>query len=137
MPLQKCQFMLAQPNVAGFWPDSVTCHFNPAELSLGKTNSWRDSTDDKSTPQLTFGGEGRRTLSLTLYFDTWETQTAGGDVTDVRTITDKLLKLTQPPPQQSDNKSDYRPPHIAFQWGTFRWPTQDTDRSSAAVIEQF
>jgi hypothetical protein len=137
MSLQKCQFMLAQPNVSGFWPESVECHFNPEQLSLNKSNAWNDREGSNALPQLTFGGEGRRTLSMTLYFDTYEQRPSPNDVTDVRTITDKLLKLTQPPPTQSDNKSDYRPPHVAFQWGTFRWPAQDTDRSARAVIESF
>jgi hypothetical protein len=129
--------MRMQPNIAGFWPDYVECHFNPETLSLSKSNSWHDREGSNSLPQLAFGGEGRRTLSMTLYFDTYEQRTASGDVTDVRTVTDKLLKLTQPPPPQHDNKSDYRPPHVAFVWGSFRWPAQSTDRTTKAVIESF
>jgi hypothetical protein len=137
MPLQKCRFMLVQQNVSSYWPDFVECHFNPEQLTLNKTNSWNDTAASNPLPQLTFGGEGRRTLSMTLYFDTFEKRTSSGDVTDVRTITDKLLKLTQPPPRQCDSRSDHRPPHVAFQWGTFRWPAQAQDRSTRAVIESF
>jgi hypothetical protein len=137
MSLQKCRFMRVQPNVSGFWPDFVECHFNPENLSVNKSNSWKDSGGDSQLPQLTFGGEGRRTLSMTLYFDTYETRTAAGNVTDVRTITDQLLKLTQSPPHQGGTKSDYRPPHVAFLWGRYRWPLQSTDRSTKAVIESF
>jgi hypothetical protein len=137
MPLQKCRFMRVQPNVAGFWPDFVECHFNPENLSINKSNSWHDRDGNNQLPQLAFGGEGRRTLTMTLYFDTFEQRSPQGDVTDVRLFTDKLLKLTQPPPSQNDNKSDHRPPHVAFVWGSFRWPTQQADRSTKAVIESF
>jgi nucleoid-associated protein YgaU len=37
----------------------------------------------------------------------------------------------------NDNKSDHRPPHVAFVWGSFRWPAQTTDRSTKAVFESF
>src|SRR5438105_1509392 len=131
MALQKCLFNIKDGRHA-----PVHCHFNPEQLSLSKSNSWSEC-DDKGNKigQLFFQGEGRRDLSLTLYFDTYEeTSLRRGGAKDVRDDTHKLLLLTHPTQQGSRGP---RPPHVQFVWGSFRWPESHRDHSESAVITSY
>lgn len=106
MALQKGKFYNADTNA-----EVVTCHFNPDELTLSKSNTWsQKQVAGSNLPDMTFGGEGPQQLQMKLIFDTYEERG------DVRAATSKLVGLMQAP----DRKSDSRPPHVEFGWGQFR-----------------
>src|SRR4051794_34021323 len=83
-----------------FLPIEVS--FNPNTYSIAKTVSWpaaasrtgaTDQTERRrNAPALEFGGGQSRTLSLSLFFDT--TEVTDDSKKDVRTLTNKVLKLT-------------------------------------------
>jgi hypothetical protein len=93
----------------------ITCLFNPAEISVSKSNSW-GSEDNKggNAPQLRFQGGQSATVTMSLTLDT---STTGEAVT---THTDKLLGLlkvdTSLPGADASNGSA-RPPWVQFRWG--------------------
>ena len=93
--------------------------FNPAELSMTKTNSWKpaDGKHVDSKP-LEFGGGQPRTLGLELFFDTYELHDskqlapAGGDV---RKYTDLLLEMMKV--QKDLGPEGGWPPQVMIEWG--------------------
>jgi nucleoid-associated protein YgaU len=95
--------------------DPIECMFNPAELTISKSNSWQGAeAKGKNAPELKFQAGQSATLTLTLTFDTTGT---GTPVTD---YTDKLLALMKvnpavPGADRSRNKA--RPPWVEFEWG--------------------
>lgn len=106
MALQKGKFYNADTNA-----EVVTCHFNPDQLTLTKSNTWnRSQAAGSNMADMTFGGEGPQQLQMKLIFDTYEARA------DVRGSTNKILELMQAPQGQTDA----RPPHVEFGWGQFR-----------------
>lgn len=95
----------------------IPCMFNPAELEISKSNSWKgDDSAGKTAPLLSFGGGDAATMSLNLTFDT---TSSGSSVT---THTNKLVKLTKVETGLSDYNSTTdmgRPPWVKFHWGSF------------------
>jgi hypothetical protein len=92
----------------------VECHFNPEEVSISKSNNWSPANSSGTNlPDVHFQGEGARSLSLTLVFDSYEQRT------DVRTTTNKVVGLMNAPEDRSQNNQHARPPHVMFRWGTF------------------
>ncbi len=93
----------------------VECHFNPADLTINKSNQWKPkSSTGSNVPDVTFGGGGARTLQMSLVFDTYEAKS------DVREATDKVLALMDADPIKTPSGSQKRPPHVEFGWGAFR-----------------
>lgn len=86
--------------------------FNPTEYSLSKTNSW-DSVAivGFDVPPTEFQGGQPTTLSLDLFFDTYERNE------DVRTYTDKVFQLTKISSETRQNSQRGRPPRCLFNWG--------------------
>ena len=106
MALQKGRFYNADTGA-----EVVACHFNPEDLTISKSNTWSwQGSPGSNLPTVPFGGEGPRTLSMRLVFDTYEART------DVRAATDLLVGLMAAP---ASNQSDSRPPHVTFGWGQF------------------
>jgi len=92
----------------------VTCHFNPNEISISKSNSWEpQNSSGTNLPDVHFKGEGARSLTLSLIFDSYEART------DVRADTNKVLALMDAPEDKSRNSQHTRPPHVMFRWGSF------------------
>ncbi len=92
----------------------VTCHFNPSDLRLTRQNRWQPPERGSSNPQeLHFGGSDPQTLTMDLWFDTYEQKT------DVRQVTSKLLSLMAAPKPTQANQHP-RPPHVFFRWGAFQ-----------------
>jgi hypothetical protein len=95
--------------------DRIACLFNPAELTIGKSNSWQaPEAKGKDAPDLRFqaGQPGTMTMSLTL--DTTD------DGSDVTAHTDKLLALMRVSDsvQGADPaRNAARPPWVEFHWG--------------------
>jgi hypothetical protein len=85
----------------------VPCHFNPAEFTLAKSNTWTAANVLTTQDQYRFEKEGLRKISgLRLWFDTYE---KNAKVTDV---TDKLRDMMKAPENGA-------PPHVVFQWGQY------------------
>ena len=86
--------------------------FNPTEYSLSKSNSW-DSVAivGFDVPPTEFQGGNPTTLSLDIFFDTYELNQ------DVRTYTDKVFKLTKISNETRQNGQRGRPPRVLFNWG--------------------
>jgi hypothetical protein len=92
----------------------VECHFNPNEISISKSNKWEpENSSGTNLPDVHFMGEGARSLSLTLIFDSYERRA------DVREATNKVLGLMDAPEDRSQTSQHGRPPHVMFRWGTF------------------
>jgi len=92
----------------------VTCMFNPKEYKFQKTNSWKEGeTPAKDISQLQFTGGKAATLTMQLFFDTYEART------DVREeYTDALWELMKIDQSKKDKKNKFgRPPLVMFQWG--------------------
>jgi nucleoid-associated protein YgaU len=86
--------------------DTIPCKFRPNQIKLEKSASWTDKSSEKNdVPFPTFSGGQAASLSLSLFFDTTDTST------DVRKVTDKLLKLPL------KNAAKKQPPLCRFVWG--------------------
>ena len=89
--------------------------FNPAELTITKSNSWQASENKGgNAPELRFQGGQSGTLALSLTLDTTK------DGSDVTVHTNKLLDLLKvdmslPGADRARNKG--RPPWVEFHWG--------------------
>jgi hypothetical protein len=80
--------------------------FNPTEYQLNQSNQFAEvSIPGVAAPPLQFGRGNARTLSMQLFFDTYEQQT------DVRVHTRELIKLLEIDPQL------HAPPVCQFTWG--------------------
>jgi nucleoid-associated protein YgaU len=107
--------------------DPIHCMFNPAELSISKSNTWKAAGEakGKNAPELHFQAGQSATLTLSLTFDTT------GDGTAVTDHTDKLLGLMKVDPGLSGSdrgRNKARPPWVKFHWGA--------THSFKAVVEQ-
>lgn len=94
-------------------PGSVMeCMFRPKEYTFNKTNNWETKpvTGD-DTPDVTFTGGDAMTLSMDLFFDTYE------DNEDVRKHTNKIWKLMMVDENLKDKDNKARPPLCEFRWG--------------------
>ena len=94
--------------------ESVECMFRPKEYTFSKANNWNfATTKGKNVPQLEFKGGDAATLTMDLFFDTYEKGT------DVRTrYTNKLwgfMKINTAKMNQKTGKSE--PPKVEFRWG--------------------
>ncbi|HWS90133.1 MAG TPA: LysM peptidoglycan-binding domain-containing protein [Pyrinomonadaceae bacterium] len=97
-------------------PQGFKVLFNPNSYSINKTVTWgqQEPLSATNAPMLTFGGGGSRTLTLELFFDV--TLTAGGErpVTDVRTLTNRIVALTR---IDQNAQPRPRPPTCEVSWG--------------------
>ena len=97
----------------------IPCMFNPAELSVARTNRWEaGSNPGQGVKTLQYRGANSGTLSLNLTFDTTDT---GDPVTN---YTDKLLALMDIDTSLSgtdENSNNARPPTVTFNWGSLQF----------------
>jgi hypothetical protein len=93
---------------------SVECLFNPKEYAIAKSNAWAAKTAKGSNvPQMEFGGGEPSTLTLQLFFDTFE---KGRDVR--KAYTDRIWNLMLIDDTLTDHTTQKgRPPRVMFQWG--------------------
>ena len=96
-------------------PDTVPCMFNPAELSVARSNSWSGvSLAGQGVPQVKYLGANSGTMSLQLMFDTTDSGEA------VTRHTGKVLKLMDVDaslPGTDPQTNNARPPYVVFHWG--------------------
>jgi nucleoid-associated protein YgaU len=106
--------------------DEFKCLFNPAELTISKSNSWQaPEKKGANTHELTFQSGQPGTLTFSMVLDT----TDNGD--EVTKHTDKLLELMKVDPQlkgSDPKRNKARPPWVEFHWGALH--------SFKAVIER-
>jgi nucleoid-associated protein YgaU len=95
------------PNTFG---QQVVALFNPNQITVQKTVNWRRvPTAERDVPAAQFTHGDAATLSMDLFFDTYE---AG---TDVREYTRKIADLTT----IEQHGSIHRPPICQLSWGQF------------------
>lgn len=120
--------------------------FNPTSLSITKPVNWREpqppqqsstpSTSEAASlklnaPEIQFSGGGSRTLTLELLFDVTEPVEIKGQktpITDVRTLTNKIVELTHVQRGQSQEEP---PPVCQLAWGK---PPKGSDFPFKGVI---
>jgi len=95
--------------------NSVECMFRPKEYTFSKTNSWtQGQVTGGNIPQLEFSGGQPTTLSMELFFDTYE---SGKDVR--KEYTNGIWELMNVTPLTTDPRTGKgRPPICEFRWGS-------------------
>jgi nucleoid-associated protein YgaU len=90
----------------------IEAMFNPNQLSFNRSVGWqKQGAAQRDVPELQFTHAEPRTLTLDLFFDTYDTPDAVK--TDVRKYTNKVLHLTTV--EQHGDK--HRPPVCRLRWG--------------------
>jgi hypothetical protein len=91
----------------------VACMFRPKEYSIAKQNRWQPGeAKGRGIPQLEFKGGGSSSLTMELFFDTYEKDE------DVRKYTNQVWQLMSIDPLLIDpTTAKGRPPMVRFQWG--------------------
>ena len=106
--------------------DTIACLFNPAEITIAKSNAWgAGQAKGRNAPRLRFQGGQSATLTMTLTLDTTHN---GRDVSE---YTKKLLDLLRVDTGLSGSEAGRnagRPPWVEFHWGSLH--------SFKAVVER-
>jgi nucleoid-associated protein YgaU len=94
--------------------ERIPCLFNPNEQTFEKSNTWNiEHIVGENVPKIEYTGGEPATLTLELFFDTYE------DGTDVREYTEKVWKLMQVEAKTKNQRTDRgRPPIVVFTWGS-------------------
>ncbi|MBM3131803.1 MAG: peptidoglycan-binding protein [Chloroflexi bacterium] len=93
--------------------ETVDCMFRPKEYTFTKANEWtQEVITGKNVPKLQFGGGKGMTLTMELFFDTYE---MGLDVR--KRYTDKIWRLMMINPANADKGNKGWPPTCEFRWG--------------------
>ena len=105
MALEKLKiFIEERPGV--FSPDGFGVLFNPTELKLDKSANWpKVATAGRDTARSVFTHGDAYTLTVDLFFDTYEKRE------DVRDYTDKIVELA------TVQGGLFRPPRCRMTWG--------------------
>jgi hypothetical protein len=109
--LAKAEIKVCDGNKAG---QTIECMFRPKEYTVTKQNSWQmKEVKGKDVPQLEFSGGGASSLTMELFFDTYE---SGKDVR--KEYTNKIWELMAIDDKLTDKiNRKGRPPKVQFQWG--------------------
>ena len=96
-------------------PDTLRCKFNPKEITISKSSTWRRSQNRgaRNASQPEFVGTNPRTLKMNLLFDSWDTE---ADDDDVSKDVELLFDWTNPT-EQSVNNNRPQPPLVVMHWG--------------------
>ena len=96
--------------------EEVDCMFRPKEYSFTKTNTWnKGEVRGGNVPRLDFGGGDSMTLTMELFFDTYEAK--GPQPRDVRAHTDKIWQMMMINEKKKDKDGKSQPPYCEFRWG--------------------
>lgn len=91
--------------------DAIPCIFNPSEFTVSRSVSYvPNETPGQDAPWLQFTGGEAQTMSFSLMFDTYASQT-GAPPKDVRKYTDAIMELTEV------NEDTHVPYLVEFVWG--------------------
>ena len=87
--------------------------FNPTKYSITKANTWnpRENVGADVSP-LEFGGGQPKSLTIQLFFDTYE---EGKDVRDYTGILEKMMQIDESLRQGESDRG--RPPYCRLRWG--------------------
>ncbi len=98
--------------------EEVECMFRPKEYAFAKQNKWNSEVViGKNVPDVKFQGGQAMTLTMELFFDTYDTKDKVKK--DVRTeYTNKIWKLMMINPKTKDKGHKGWPPRCEFRWGT-------------------
>lgn len=109
--LAKAKIKVVDGSKAG---QSIECMFRPKEYTITKQNIWQlKESKGKDVPQLEFSGGGASTLTMELFFDTYE---SGKDVR--KEYTNKIWELMAIDDSLTDRTTlKGRPPLVQFEWG--------------------
>jgi len=109
---------------------SVSCHFNPFEYTIAKTNSYKEEAKNKSeVPHAEFQKAGAQKLKMSLIFDTYE------DKKDVSKVTNDLWKLMETKTrQEGDETKKVPPPHVTFEWKGFKFVSVVTNMTQKFTL---
>lgn len=109
---------------------SVACMFNPYEYRVSKTNSFSQRPqNDSDVTQAEFQSAGPQTLTLSLYFDTYEKKE------DVSQVTRKLWQFMETKSQPTSGRGQkIPPPQVAFEWGVFRFVAYITNMTQTFTL---
>jgi hypothetical protein len=109
--LAKAEIKVCDGGKAG---QTVQCMFRPKEYTVKKTNKWEPGkTKGKDVPSLEFKGGGASSLTMELFFDTYEN---GKDVR--KEYTNKIWELMAIDGKLTNRTTlKGRPPMVQFQWG--------------------
>lgn len=102
--------------------------FNPSAYTIEDSSQWQDQPANRRKPELQFTGGARKTLTMELFFDTYE-QNA-----DVRIHTGKIAKLLVPTTNQGNQGK--RPPKVRLIWGHSDPDTANTSFPFEGVLEK-
>lgn len=93
----------------------LPCLFNPNQLQLSRSNSWRaDVVPGREAPELSFTGGQAGSLSIELTFDT---TAEGKPVTNYTTQLLDLMKIDTSLAGYDEAANNGRPPWVKFHWG--------------------
>lgn len=89
---------------------TYTVLFNPREYTVRKSTQWEPhKSPGLDSPEIEFTSGNSMTLSMELFFDTYEVGK------DVREHTDPILGLA------NVDETIHRPPRVMFSWGGFKF----------------
>lgn len=93
--------------------EEVKVLFNPSEYSFSRQLNWSGlNVKGQNVTTIDFGGGEATTLTMQLFFDTYEERT------DVRDVTDKIWKMSMIDADTKQKKTGKgRPPLVRFVWG--------------------
>lgn len=93
----------------------LPCLFNPSQLQLTRSNSWRtDVVPGRDAPELSFTGGQAGSLTLELTFDT---TSEGKPVTNYTNKLLDLMKVDTSLAGYDESANNGRPPWVKFHWG--------------------
>ena len=91
---------------------AIQAMFNPNKLTVSRSTKWDDQqTPKRDNPEMQFTGADPSTLSIDLFFDTYDTRNEKKQ--SVRDFTDKLRGLTT----VEKHGDKHRPPVCQLSWG--------------------
>jgi len=97
---------------------ALVAQYNPKELSVDKATTWNKSPNARGNqPELVYGSSTARSMSLELFFDTYE---RGADVHELYVA--PLIRLMDVIDPDSRSEDEKRPPRLQLVWGSMLPP---------------
>jgi hypothetical protein len=89
--------------------NSFNVLFNPTQFTLDEGSQWKEQSKPRYKSELQYTGWQRKSISMELFFDTYEAKT------DVRQVTGEFAKLLIPTDLRGEQGK--RPPKVRLVWG--------------------
>jgi nucleoid-associated protein YgaU len=120
LTLEQLQILIELPGSKLKFNDKDPAHvidamFNPNKLSVTRSAQWQNpQVAKRDNPELQYTGAEPSTLSVELFFDTYDNPSPNTEKKSVRIYTNKLHELTTVRAHGSDK---HRPPVCRLRWG--------------------